>query len=214
MYITLPFNTYVIKTLLFLTFNPSFLIFHFFFKERGKGVGEGDIPRGDEGEDVLIIGCDDNEDEGAVGGADVQEEESSSSSDEEEGGGDKEDSLEKKRRRKESDIQRKVKKFLKERGRVVYGCEWQTYSASYIKECVQQVDDLKHRKYNVVWRDHFEHITVSTYSLGSKKEESCSKYLYLKSSDNDLAWAIECHLTCKDCSLIYVITFYIIFIFM
>ena len=89
---------------------------------------------------------------------------------------------------------------------MVYGHEWQTYSALYIKECVRQVDDLKHRKYNVVWRDHFERITASTYSLGSKKEESCSKYLHLKSSDNDLARAIECHLTCKDCGLIYVIT--------
>ena len=154
-----------------------------------------------------MIGGDDDEDQGAVGGSDVQEEESSSSSDKEEGGGNKEDSPEKKRRKKESDIQRKVKKFWKERGRVVYGREWQTYSASYIKECVQQVDDLKHRKYNVVWRDHFERITASTYSLGSKKEESCSKYLHLKSSDNDLAWAIECHLSCKDCGLIYVITF-------
>ena len=127
MYITLPFNTYVIKTLLFLTFNPSFLIFHFFFKERGKGEGEGNIPGGDEGEDVLMIGGDDDEDKGAVGGTDVQEEESSSSSDKEEEGGDEGDSPEKKTRKKESDIQRKVKKFWKERGRVVYGCEWQTY---------------------------------------------------------------------------------------
>ena len=161
-----------------------------------------------------MIGGDDDEDEGAVGGADVQEEELSSSSDEEEGGGNEEDSPEKKRRKKESDIQRKVKKFWKERGRVIYGCEWQTYSASLIKECVWQVDDLKHRIYNIVHRDHFEHITTSTYTLGSKKEESCSKYLHLKLSDNDLAQAIECHLTCKDCRLIYVITFYIIFIFM
>ena len=165
-----------------------------------------------------MIGGDDDEDEGAVGGADLEQEElsSSSSSDEEEGGGDKEDSPEKKRRKKESEIQRKVKKFWKERGRVVYGHEWQTYLALYIKECIQQVDDLKHRVYSVVQQDHFEHITVSTYTLGSKKEESYSKYLHLKSSDNDLARAIQHHLTCKDCGLIYVITFTfcIIFIFM
>ena len=163
-----------------------------------------------------MIGGDDNEDEGTVGGADLEQEESSSSSDKEEGGGDKEDSAEKKRRKKESEIQRKVKQFWKERGRVVYGREWQTYSASYIKECIQQVDDLKHRIFSIVCRDHFEHITASMYTLGSKKEESCSKYLHLKSSDNDLARAIERHLTCKDCGLIYVITFtfYIIFIFM
>ena len=218
MYATLSLNIYVIKTLVFLTFNPSFVTFYFFFKERGKGEGEGegDVLGGDEGyelegEDVEMIGGDDDEDEGAVDGADVEEEESSSSSSSD---NDKEeDLLEKKKRMKESEVQRKVKKFWKERGRVNYGCEWQTYSPSHIKECVQQLNDLKHRIYNVVRRDHFEWITVTTYTLGNKKEEIYSKYLHLKSSDNDLAQAIEHHLNCKDCSLIYVITFYIIFIY-
>ena len=118
-----------------------------------------------------MISGDDNEDEGAVGGADLKQEQSSSSSNEEEGGGDKEYSVEKKRRKKESKIQRKVKQFWKERGRVVYGCAWQTYSASYIKEYVQQVDDLKHRIFSVVRRDHFEHITASVHSWQQERGE-------------------------------------------
>ena len=67
-----------------------------------------------------------------------------------------------------------------------YGREWQTYSASYMKECVCQVEALMHKRYNVVRCDHFEHITASTYMLGNKDVEKCSKYLHLKSSDNDL----------------------------
>ena len=105
-----------------------------------------------------------------------------------------------------------MRKFWKERGLVKYTREWQTHSASYIKECVTQVKALKNKVYSLVHREHLERITASTYTLGSKKEEGCLKYLHLKSSDNDLAKAIQRHLDCKDCALIYVITFSIIFI--
>ena len=107
-----------------------------------------------------------------------------------------------------------MRKFWKERGLVKYAREWQTHSASYIEECITQVKALKNKVYSLVCLEHFERITASTYTLGSKKEEACSKYLHLKSSDNDLAKAIQRHLDCKDCALIYVITytFSIIFI--
>ena len=173
------------------------------------GMGEGDEGCNPEGkkdieidEDVEVI---DDDGEGAVGG---QEQEDSSLSDDDDEG----DSPEKKRRNKESDIQHKVRKFWSERGLVKYGRKWQTYLASYMTECVHQVKALMHKRYNVVHCDHFKHITSNTYTLGNKDDEKFSKYLILKSSDNDLAWAIQRHLDCKDCGLIYVITFDIVFV--
>ena len=178
------------------------------------GRGEGDEGDNLEGEDIKVDNLEgkdiDDDDQRAVGGANIEhevQEDSSSSSDD-----DEDDSPEKKWRKKESDIQCKVWKFWSERGLVKYGRGWQTYSTSYIKECVHQVDALTHKSYNVVCRDHFEHITSSTYMLGNKDVEKCSKYLHLKSSDNDLARAIQRHLDCKDYGLIYVITFDIVFI--
>ena len=76
-----------------------------------------------------------------------------------------------------------------------------------MEESVKQVKALKNKVFSLVRCKHFERITASTYTLRSKKEEACSKYLHLKSSDNDLAWAILCYLDCKDYALIYVITF-------
>ena len=173
------------------------------------GTGEGDEGGNPEGEKDIEIDEDveviDDDGEGAVGG---QEQEDSSSSDDDDEG----DSPVKKWRNKESDIQCKVWKFWSERGLVKYGREWQTYSASYMTECVHQVKALMHKSYNVVCRNHFKRITSNTYTLGNKDVEKCSKYLHLKSSDNDLARAIQRHLDCKDCGLIYVITFDTVFV--
>ena len=148
------------------------------------GMGEGDEGGNPEGEKDIEIDEDveviDDDSEAAVGG---QEQEDSSSSDEDDEG----DSLEKKQRKKESDIQCKVWKFWSERGLVKYGHKWQTYSASYMTECVCQVEALTHKRYNVVCHDHFKHITSNTYMLGNKDVEKFSKYLHLKLSDNDLA---------------------------
>ena len=135
-------------------------------------------------EDIEFIE-DDDEEEGAVGGDDAAE----------------------KCRKRERDIQKKVRKFWTERGLVKYSCEWQTHSASYMEECVKHIKALKNKVFSLVCRKHFERITSSTYTLGAKKEEACSKYLHLKSSDNNLAWAIQRYLDCKDCALIYVIIF-------
>ena len=95
-----------------------------------------------------------------------------------------------------------------------YSHEWQTHSVSYMEEWVKQVKALKNKVFSLVRHKHFERITSSTYTLGAKKEQACSKYLHLKSSDNDLAWAIQRYLDCKDCALIYVIifTFSVLFI--
>ena len=160
----------------------------------------GDVGCGAE-EDIEVVD-DDGREEGAVGGDDVEEESSSSEEEEQQ-----DQDAKKKRRKKESDIQKKVRKFWKERGIIKYGREWQTHSASYMEECVQQVKALKDKVYSLIRCEHFEGITASTYTLGSKKEEPISKYLHLKSSDNDLVKAIQCYLDCKDCWVIYVITF-------
>ena len=192
------------KTLVFLAFMHSILKLVFL-----PGMGEGDEGGNLEGEKDIEIDEDveviDDDSEGAVGG---QEQEDSSSSDDNDEG----DSSEKKQRNKESDIQHKVWKFWSKRGLVKYGHEWQTYSASYMTECVRQVEALMHKRYNVVCRDHFERITSNTYMLRNKDVEKFSKYLHLKSSDNDRARAIQRHLDCKDCGLIYVITFDIVFV--
>ena len=150
----------------------------------GHVAGEVRSGDGEEEEDIKFIEGDDGE-EGAVGRDDVAE----------------------KRQKKESKIQKKVHKFWKERGLVKYGQEWQMHSASYMEECVCQVKALQDKVYSLVCCEHFERIMASTYTLGSKKKEACSKYLHLKSSDNNLAKAIQCYLDCKDCCLIYVITF-------
>ena len=86
-----------------------------------QGHFSGDVGRGEE-EEIQVVDDDDN-------GDDIAKE--SSSSEEEE-----EDSPEKKRRKRESEIQKKVRKFWKERGLVKYAQEWQMHSASYIEECV------------------------------------------------------------------------------
>ena len=85
---------------------------------------------------------------------DEEEEESSSpslsSSDEEEEEEDTQPTQ--KRRKRESEIQKKVRKFWHKRGLVKYGREWQTYSASYIKECVRQVQAFKHKSFSTTIR--------------------------------------------------------------
>ena len=173
-----------------------------------EGHVVGDVGCGEE-EDIKVI--DDNGREEGVIGRDDDEEESSSSEEEEQ----QDQDAKKKRRKKESDIQKKVRKFWKERGIIKYGREWQMHSALYMEECVHQAKALKDKVYSLVHREHFERITASMYTLGLKKEEPISKYLHLKSSDNDLTKAIQHYLDCKDCSVIYVIpfTFSIVFIY-
>ena len=95
-----------------------------------QGHFSGDVGCGEE-EEIQVVDDDDN-------GEDIAKE--SSSSEEEE-----EDSPEKKRRKRESKIQKKVRKFWKERGLVKYTREWQMHSASYIEECVTQVKALKNK---------------------------------------------------------------------
>ena len=126
-----------------------------------EGHVSGDVGRGEE-EEIQVVDDDDN-------GDDIAEESSSSEEEEEE-----EDSKEKKRGKRESNIQKKVHKFWKERGLVKYAQEWQMHSASYIEECITQVKALKDKVYSLVCCKHFERITASTYTLGSKKEEAHS----------------------------------------
>ena len=119
-----------------------------------------------------------------------------------------------KRRKRESEIMKKVRMFWKQRGLVRYGREWQTFSASYIKECVKQVQNLKPSSFSTVYTDRFTRISSATYPIGGKSEESFSKYLHLKSGDNDITKAIVEHLACKDAAVVYVstLTFSLIYI--
>ena len=151
---------------------------------------------GDDEEDVIDLGeAEDNEPE--------EESSSSLSSEEEE---EEESQPSSKHRKRESEIMKKVWKFWQKRGLVKYAREWQTYSASYIKECVRQVQALKPHSFSTVHTDAFTRISTTTYSLGNKKEEYFSKYLHLKSSDNNVTRAIVDHLECKDAAVVFVST--------
>ena len=114
-----------------------------------EGHVVGDVGCGEE-EDIKVDD-DDGREEGVVGRGDVEEESSLSKEEEQQ-----DQDAEKKRRKKESDIQKKVRKFWKERGIVKYGREWQTHSASYMEKCVHQVKALKDKVYNFICCERFE----------------------------------------------------------
>ena len=109
---------------------------------------------------------------------------------------------------------KKVWKFWQKSGLVKYGREWQTYLASYIKECVRQVQALKPRSFSTVYMDTFSRIGTATHPIRNKKEEYFSKYLHLKSGDNDVTRAIVDHLECKDAAVVFVstLTFSLIYV--
>ena len=164
------------------------------------GLEDDDDDDDENEEDVVYLGAEQNDDE-----PDEQSSSSSSSSeqDEEE---EEEDEQQSKRRKRESDIMKKVRTFWKKRGLVRYAREWQTYSASYIKECVRQVQNLKPTAFSTVHTDTFTRISSATHSIGDNKDEYFSKYLHLKSGDNDITTAIVEHLECKDAAVVFVST--------
>ena len=152
--------------------------------EMGEAGGEEDK---DEGEDD---NGDDEEGEAVSKGG--LEEYSSSDDDEEDGN--KNESNKWKPKPKESETDKKIRKFWAKRRLVEYGREWQTYSKSYIIELVKQVQKYAGHSYSKVHKHHFERIGSSTTHITGRNEESISKYLHLKSSDNDLALSIQSYL--------------------
>ena len=151
--------------------------------EMGEAGGEEDK---DEGEDDN--GDDEEGDTVSKGGL----EEYSSDDDEEDGN--KNESNKWKPKPKENETDKKIRKFWAKRWLVEYGREWQTYSKTYIRELVKQVQGYAGHSYSKVHKHHFDRIGSSTTHIAGRNEESISKYLHLKSSDNDLALSIQSYL--------------------
>ena len=59
---------------------------------------------------------------------------------------------------------------------------------------MKQVQEYAGHSYSKVCKHHFERIGSSTTHIAGRNEESISKYLHLKSSDNDLALSIQSYL--------------------
>ena len=114
-----------------------------------EGHVVGDVGCGEE-EDIEVVD-DDGIEEGVVGRDDVEEESNLSKEEEHQ-----DQDAKKKRWKRESDIQKKVHKFWKERAIIKYGREWQMHSASYMEECVHQVKALKDKVYSLICHEHFE----------------------------------------------------------
>lgn len=112
----------------------------------------------------------------------------------------------KKKRKTERDDHKNVRINWAKRGPVKYGREWETHSDSYIKELVRQVQGYKGDVYSKVGKAHFERVSSSTYHIATQPEVAISKYLHLKSSDNDLAGDIDTYLqVAYDAGVCYVI---------
>ena len=71
--------------------------------------------------------------------------------------------------------------------------EWETHSASYIKELVRQVQEYKSNSFSKVRKHHFKQIGSSTNHIAGKQGENICKYLHLRSFDN-IAVAIQIYL--------------------